>query len=162
MSAKSRKRLVELAIKFIGVKDSGGDNKGPEVEMFQKAVDGKASQEAWCMAFAQYLLKQVETENQEPSGIFCSEHCMTVWDKTPDDRKLKKPEVGCLVVWNFVGTSNGHTGIVTRIAGDRIDTIEGNTGDGKGVVREGDGVYARNRSVTGDSKMKVMGFLKPF
>lgn len=161
MSSSARKTLVKKAQSFIGVREEG-NNKGKWVEIFQKAVDGKASQESWCMGFVQYILKEIEKETKESSGIFSSEHCMTVWAKTPDDRKLKKPEVGCIVIWNFVGTSSGHAGIVTRVAGDRMDTIEGNTGDGKGVVREGDGVYARNRSHGGDSKMKVVGFLKPF
>jgi hypothetical protein len=40
------------------------------------------------------------------------------------------------------GGGKGHTGIVSRIVGNRLDTIEGNTNDGGS--REGIGVFRRN------------------
>ena len=62
-------------------------------------------------------------------------------------------------------TTSGHVGIVIRllpdsINGSRVETIEGNTGNGAGVVREGDGVYRRVRSLAGSDTMKVKGFLR--
>lgn len=156
-----KKELVDLAHRFVGVKESGGDNKGKEVEAFQKAVDGKAQGESWCMCFVQHCIKEIELTTGLKSDIFKSEHCMTVWNNTPVSSRLKDPEPGCIVIWNFVGTASGHTGIVTKV-GDRLETIEGNTSDGAGIVREGDGVYVRSRSKTGDVKMKVVGFLRSF
>lgn len=153
---ESRLTLIEIAQKYVGVKEQGGDNKGPEVERFQKAVDGKASGEPWCMAFVQYCIKESKLE----SKIFESEHCLTVWNKTPKEQRLKEPKVGSLVIWQFGDTSNGHVGIVTAVFKNSIHTIEGNTGDGKGVVREGDGIYARNRSRAGSQQMKILGYLK--
>lgn len=156
--------LVEVAKRYIGTKESGGDNKGAQVEAFQKAVDGKAQGEAWCMAFVQFCINKVEEETNETlkSKIFKSEHCLTVWNKTPVEQRLKVPEPGCLIVWQFGKTASGHVGIVTAVGPTKVDTIEGNTGDGQGVVREGDGVYARKRSRTGTSDMKVLGFLRVF
>jgi uncharacterized protein (TIGR02594 family) len=154
--------LIEVAQKYVGVKEKGGDNKGPEVEQFQKAVDGKAAGEPWCMAFVQFCINVVEAATKQKSKIFESEHCLTVWNKTPVEQRLKEPVPGCLVIWQFGDTSNGHVGIVTAVFKNSIHTIEGNTGDGKGVVREGDGVYARNRSRVGSDKMKVLGYLKVF
>jgi len=52
--------LVEEALKWVGTMEKGGDNKGPEVEEFQKAVDGKAQKEPWCMAYVQFCIKKVE------------------------------------------------------------------------------------------------------
>lgn len=40
------------------------------------------------------------------------------------------------------GGGKGHTGIVSRIVGNRLETIEGNTNDGGS--REGIGVFRRN------------------
>lgn len=40
--------LIDEAKKWIGTTESGADNCGPEVELFQKAVDGKSQGEAWC------------------------------------------------------------------------------------------------------------------
>ena len=37
-----QERLIEVAKSFIGTKESGGDNKGPQVEAFQKAQIGRA------------------------------------------------------------------------------------------------------------------------
>lgn len=156
-------RFIDIAKKYIGTKESGGDNKGRQVEEFQKAIDGKAQGEAWCMAFVQFCIKQVEKEDLTVnSKIFKSEHCLTVWNKTPESQRLKIPEVGCLILWQFGNTSNGHVGVVTCVGPTRVDTIEGNTGEGKGIVREGDGVYERNRSRAGSEEMKVLGYLKVF
>lgn len=41
-------KLLEEARRWVGVREKGGNNRGPEVEKFQKAVDGRASGEAWC------------------------------------------------------------------------------------------------------------------
>jgi hypothetical protein len=48
------------------------------------------------------------------------------------------------------------------IDAEQFTTIEGNTGNGSGVVREGDGVYKRTRSINGAGTMVVMGFIDPF
>jgi hypothetical protein len=40
--------LIEVAEKYIGIKEATGHNDGSEVEMFQKAVDNKAQGESWC------------------------------------------------------------------------------------------------------------------
>ena len=154
--------LVEFARQFIGTKEEGGDNKGSLVELFQKALDGKAAGEAWCMAFVQYCVLEVERLTKTKSKIFKSEHCLTVWNKSPKELRLEKPEVGCLVIWQYGDTINGHVGIVTKVNKNTIETIEGNTGTGAGVVREGDGVYARKRSKFGSDKMQIKGYLKVF
>lgn len=153
--------LVEVAKRFIGVKEKG-DNRGPEVEAFQKALDGKAAGEPWCMAFVQYCILEVEKARNTKSKVSKSEHCLTVWNKSPKELRLKEPEVGCLIIWQFGNTSSGHVGIVTKVNKNTVETVEGNTGDGSGVVREGDGVYARRRSKLGSQKMKVLGYLKVF
>jgi hypothetical protein len=105
---------------------------------------------------------EVEKQTNVKSKIFKSEHCLTVWNNSPKELRLKEPEVGCLVIWQYDNTTNGHVGIVTKVNKNTIETIEGNTGTGAGVVREGDGVYARKRSKAGSDKMKILGYLKVF
>jgi hypothetical protein len=47
--------LVEFAKKYVGTKeDPKKDNSGELIVLFQKAVDGKAQGEPWCMAFTQF------------------------------------------------------------------------------------------------------------
>jgi hypothetical protein len=59
----------------------------------------------------------------------------------------------------------GHTGIVidVKLSDSTITTIEGNTGSsGTEVVREGDGVYKKVRSMHGTAKMQVKGYICPW
>lgn len=154
--------LIEFAKQYIGTKESGGDNKGELIVLFQKALDGKAAGEPWCMAFTQYCIMEVEKIQNIKSKIYRSEHCLTVWNKSPKELRLKEPEVGCLIIWQYGDTINGHVGIVTKVNKNTVETVEGNTGNGSGVVREGDGVYARKRSKLGSEKMKVVGYLRVF
>jgi uncharacterized protein (TIGR02594 family) len=153
--------LVTEAKKYEGVHEVGGNNMGPDVQKFQKAVDGVAEGEAWCMAFVQYCIKQVEAAQGIKSAIFRSEHCLTTWQKSPISMRLAKPEAGCVVIWQHGTTSNGHTGFVmgTDASGNLL-TIEGNTN--LAGSSEGDGVYAKTRDKVSDGDMKVVGFLKVF
>jgi len=115
-----------------------------------------------CMAFVQWAIKQVEAEFGIKSPLFKSEHCLTVWNKTPVENRLKEPIPGAVMIWRHGNTINGHTGIVTKVTANNVYTVEGNTSDGKGVNRNGDGVYARVRSRVGSGAMKVVGWIDPF
>jgi hypothetical protein len=165
--------FVEEARSYIGTHEEGGDNHGPLVELFQKAVDGKASGEAWCIGFIQYCAKTVDTKferlfekgtpnNQLPQ----TEHALTLWNRAPLAAKLAKPEPGCLVIWQYykngTQTINGHGEIVVAVrpADQSLMVIGGNTGPGKGIVREGDGVYLKQRPIAGTPDMRLKGYLK--
>lgn len=155
------KLLIAEAKKWVGVHEIGGNNRGSQVEIFQKAVDGKASGEAWCMAFVQFCIKQVEQSQGIKSSIIKSEHCMTTWRGSEKSRCPAQP--GSVIIWRHGTTDNGHTGIVVSVNADgSINTIEGNTSDGTGVNRDGDGVYSRKRNAVKEGDMIVQGFLKPF
>lgn len=163
------KFLVAEAKRWVGVIEQSGDNKGQCVEMFQKACDGKAVSESWCMAFVQFCLKNVDDVSVKVFGakgahnLFVSEHCLTVWDKSPKSCQTNTPLVGSIAIWQMGSTMSGHTGIVVNAFGDgTFETIEGNTGPGAGVVREGDGVYLKKRSVKPAGNMKLLGFLLPY
>lgn len=158
MSQSKRELLIIEASKWIGIRETG-ENKGPEVEMFQKAVDGHANGQSWCMCFVQYCLSQVGG-----SELFTSSHCLTVWNNSPKDLRLAKPEPGSVMIWRKKRSSQGHTGIVIQVLDDmKVVTVEGNTGPMSIVSREGDGVYRKVRStrpVTG--QLDVVGWLKPW
>lgn len=157
-------RLIELATSLVGTHEVGGENKGPDVEAFQRTVDGKAQGEAWCLAFVQYCVTGVCDEMGVPNPLFPTEHCMTLWDKTHFSKRTQTPEPGMLILWQHYKdgkpTMQGHVGIVARVSDRYVDTIEGNTGSGKGVVREGDGVYARQRNLGDAGAMHLKGYIK--
>lgn len=159
-------RMLDLARFYVGVLEAGGANRGPMVEQFQKAVDGRAEGEAWCMAFMQFLaIKTVEVHGGKSRAPYV-EHCLTVWNKAPPGCKVTIPSPGDLVIWQHGNTSAGHVGIVSDVHATCIVTVEGNTSSGQGIVREGDGVYMRVRNCTraGDmiGNMKLVGFLRLF
>jgi hypothetical protein len=159
-------KLCGIASKLVGVKESG-KNKGKMVEEFQKAVDGKAQGEPWCMSFVQYCIKKTDEFGGISSWIFKTEHVLTCWNKSPKEARLSKPEVGAIVIWNYYKngkpTASGHTGIVEKIIDNKtMITIEGNTSDGIGINREGDGVYRRKRLIGNSGSFVLLGYLKPW
>lgn len=159
-----RRELIREAEKWIGVHETGGNNKGPEVVRFQKAVDGKALGEPWCACFVQFCVKEVQTRFGATLVMAVSEHCMTIWNKTPGVHRHRSPKAGFVVIWNYEGTASGHIGIVSRVIDEfTIETIEGNTSpDDNTIEREGDGVYRKIRSTKQIGKMRLVGFIAPF
>ncbi|NJL36391.1 MAG: CHAP domain-containing protein [Leptolyngbyaceae cyanobacterium RM2_2_4] len=155
--------LVNVAAAYVGVREQR-HNRGSEVEKFQKAVDGQAVGEPWCMSFVQYCIKVVEENCQVNSEVFKSEHCITVWNRSSQNLRLSAPEVGCLVIWQKGQTTSGHVGIVERVKSQSsFTTIEGNTGGSStGNQREGEGVHRKPRDMNGWGSTRIIGFLKAF
>ena len=166
-----RKLLVYHAqwIASIRPTEQGGQNKGQLVEFFQKAVDGKAQGEPWCLAFVWACIQYVDGlcahafDDQRDSHLYPSEHVLTMWRNSPAGRAAL-PSPGDLMLWNHhkagIPTEAGHVGIVVDVPGNGvIRTVEGNTSSGEGVVREGDGVYERVRDRDGAGDMRVLGYL---
>lgn len=155
--------LADEARKWIGVRELGGDNRGPEVEMFQRAVDGKAQGEPWCAAFAMFCLAAVEARYGIASRVHRSESVFEIWSKSPDDLKSVEPAPGYFACWIHGLGPLGHMEIVQRDVTKRdFKTVGGNTGDGSGVNRNGDGVYERLRSTSPQGKMRLLGFIRAF
>lgn len=136
------------ASSFIGVRERGGPNRGPEVEMFIKSCGGEPG-DAWCMGFVQYCVateaKNIGVEDPlKPNSL----HCLTVWNaqqKLGNTKSISEARMGDIFIMDF-GAGKGHTGFVKHAANGVIETIEGNT-NGTGS-REGDGVYAKTRKYT--------------
>lgn len=166
--------LLAEAKKWLNIKETG-PNKGPEVERFQKAVDGKASCESWCAAFVMYCI--FETEKQYKSRfnvdlktwLYKTEHVLTMWNLSPKECRLTAPIPGSLIIWQHLDaagnqTAKGHVGIVSRVIDKTFaETIEGNTSNDAVVQDDGDGVYLLKRNykqVTGTKR--VVGFLLPW
>ncbi len=57
--------------------------------------------------------------------------------------KNANPKVGDIVIFKHGGTLS-HTGFVTKVAGDRFWTIEGNTSGASGIVANGGGVCQKS------------------
>ena len=143
----------------LGVKEQGGNNKGQYVEMVQRAV-GPSVGEPWCMSLQQAALAFVEATLGIKSRVAAGEHCLTVLAQSGS---VSFPQRGDLVIWQHGATTNGHVGAITSVWGSKIlTTIEGNTSDGIGIDRDGDGVYMRLRPMGAVGSMKIAGFIRPF
>lgn len=147
----------------VGIKEEGGNNKGAMVEEFQKTVGGKAQGEAWCMAFVQTCIAYVEKKLGVISKIFASEHCMTTFRKTSVTAKVKKiPAKNAVTIWKQKSSDAGHTGVMCDYQSEKSNflSLEGNTGSGN--MRDGDGVYIKQRSKKKNGTLIVQGYLIPF
>ena len=166
MLIEPRDALAQVAEQYVGVHEEG-DNSGPLVESFQRAVDGKAEREPWCLAFCFFCLDQVTEHSGICSGLYRTESVMLLWAKTPKQWIRQKPAKGLIAIWQERRNSRlGHAGIVvaTQSGGKLFWTVEGNTSPSSEVDRQGDGVYRKLRkgySVPG-SQMILLGFLDPF
>ena len=167
---KDARVLVVLAAQAcVGIREEGGNNKGPMVRLIQETIGG-ASAEAWCMSFVQTMIAYAEYKTKKYSRVHPSEHCMTVWNKTPKEYRVKtRPLRGAIAIWNYAPSQNGHTGILDIYedkSKGKMNLIEGNTEQGltsSGTIeRDGGGVYYTERSNVGTPKMRLVGFLKPF
>ncbi len=160
-----RALMIEAAKVCVGIREATGRNDGPMVSLFQETI-GKAEGEAWCASFLMSMIAYAELKTGVKSDVFPSEHCMTIWNKTPRSlRVVSTPAPGAIVIWRKGTSAAGHTGIVLECDQKSFEAIEGNTE--KGLVggkieRDGGGVYHTTRSRYGTGNMRVVGFLKPF
>jgi hypothetical protein len=161
-------RLIEIARTYIGVRERGGPNRGPDVEKFQKAVDGRATGEPWCLGFIMYCLKLVDEELGTEHCLAITEHVMTCWDRSPVECRTLDPKLGGLVLWQFYKdgkpTLAGHAGLIVDFATEKVmTTVEGNTSAELEVQRDGDGVFERARLIHSSSRvMRIKGFIDPW
>jgi len=161
--------LIAEARRWVGTTETP-PNKGQLVERWQKTVDGVASGESWCMAFVQHHITWIDklfwelSANPNYTKVFKSEHCLTVWNKTPKEMRSTVPVLGSIAIWQHNDTPAGHTGIVSSVLPSqrKFLCIEGNTGPGVNVVSNGDGVYEKSRSMDGAGEMRLLGFIIPW
>lgn len=158
-----------IAESYVGVMEIGGNNQGPEVEEFQKSVNGIADGQPWCMDFVQFCVKQVENNFNWAARIKRSESVISVWMGAEVYKRKALPSRGAIAIWQKIGTAHGHCGIVVKVMNDgkTFETVEGNTSPGKTVEREGDGVYEKTRLLSSKSNvqlgtMRLLGFLDAF
>lgn len=158
--------LINEARFYIGLKEQG-INSGQLIEFFQSTMHF-GLKEPWCMTFIQFCVFKIDQiynlcidKTAPVTTLFKSPHCLSVWNNTSS--KIDKPEPGSIVIWQHAKSSMGHSGIVESILDDQtIITIEGNTSSPTAVIREGDGVYHKKRSIKIQGDLKILGYLMPW
>lgn len=144
--------VIKIAVTQLGVMEvPPGSNKGPEVDQYLASV-GLPPGNFWCAAFVYWCFNKACTQLGRNNPVYKTGHVMTHWNKTAgkkivtvdavDKPSLIKP--GHIFILN-TGGSSGHTGLVEKVEGGFIHTIEGNSNDGGS--RNGIGVFRLQRKI---------------
>jgi hypothetical protein len=163
-----RAMLLEEAKNWLGTTEQIKNNSGQMVEKFQRSVSLDAG-DPWCLAFVFYCIDRIEAQaavldmNYPRCKLYRTGHCLTLYRNTAMMQRVSAKDAlpGDLVIWSKRGTAQGHVGIVyLNNHNGTFSSIEGNTSDGSGVDRDGDGVFLKNRLVGGYGTMEILGFLR--
>ena len=149
---KLRDKVIEKAISQIGVQEiPENSNAGPAVEKYLKSV-GLGKGYSWCLAFVFWCTKEASKELGVLNPLFKTAGVLHAWNNTPLENRFALPQAGDIFIMDF-GKGQGHTGIVEKVVGLDVWTIEGNTND-EGS-REGYEVCRRRRKTT-----MIKGFIR--
>jgi hypothetical protein len=129
-------------------------NRGPQVEVYLRRA-GVSPGLAWCCAFVYWCFDEAAEAMGRANPMVKTAGCLDPWRRAPSQgaqRILKQQAVGNPDVVKpgmiFImdhGGGLGHTGLVEKVAGGLITTIEGNTDASR--TREGGGVYRLTRKI---------------
>ena len=150
--SKLSEKTLQVAITQLGVQEiPKNSNAGPDVEKYLKSV-GLGKGFSWCMAFVYWCASAAAKQLNVPNTLHKTGHVLAMWNAKPLLR-VKVPQPGDIMILDY-GKGLGHTGIVEKIVGTDVHTIEGNTND-EGS-REGYEVCRRIRKLS-----TIKGFLRP-
>ncbi len=148
---------------------SGQDPRGDEL---LQALLATSWQKGWayCAAFAEVCWRAGYKKRSELPlvGQSITASVMGTFENFQELKRITKtPQPGALMLMQHGSSWQGHAGIVERIDGNTVYTIEGNTSAGGGSVeqqRNGDGVYRKTHRLdfTPTSGLWLRGFVNPF
>ena len=129
-------------------------NRGPRVETYL-ARTGTPAGNPWCCAFVYWCFDEAAKAAGRDNPMVRTAGCMDLWrraaasggelvpaSEAAQNSGLVQP--GMIFIVDH-GRGRGHTGLVEKVAGGLITTIEGNTDASK--TREGGGVYRLVRKI---------------
>lgn len=121
-------RAVQIAISQLGNSEIPlGSNWGKHVEKYLKSVN-IPSPGPWCAAFVYWCVNEAAKEMNVENPIAKTGGVLDQWGKSKKLRITGKPRKGDIFIMDF-GKGKGHTGFVSGVVGDKINTIEGNSND---------------------------------
>ena len=119
-------RVAEHVLAIGVVEVPPGSNDGPQVRVF---TDGRA--EEWCADFVSWVLRTAGRPlvGGEGGWRIAGTAALRDWFRARGryvERAVAEPRPGDVV---YFGRGEGHAGIVRRVSGATLETIEGNSGD---------------------------------
>jgi hypothetical protein len=136
-------KTLEIAISQIGVEEiPRNSNSGPEVEIYLKSV-GLTKGYSWCMAFVYWCTQKAALQTAVNNPLKRTAGVLDQYNSRPLLVQAI-PQPGDIFIMDF-GKGLGHTGLVEKIVGNTIYTIEGNTNNEGG--RNGYKVCRKKREI---------------
>jgi hypothetical protein len=129
-------------------------NRGPEVEEYLHRV-GVPPGNSWCCAFVFWCFDEAAKSVGISNPMVKTAGCLDHWNRAESEGAVRiankdavdSPSLvhpGMVFIMDH-GAGKGHTGLIERVEGGLITTIEGNTDASK--TREGGGVYRLTRKI---------------
>ena len=142
---KLAERALEIAISQIGVRETGGANRGPAVKKYLGSV-GLGEGFSWCMAFVYWCFDEAAKEQNVKNPLVKTGGVLAGWNgatcvKIKSTNAVNNPSLvkpGQIFILDH-GQGKGHTGFVKSVEGGFLTTIEGNSNNSGS--REGIGVF---------------------
>lgn len=156
-------KALEIAQSQVGQCESPiGSNAGPMVNEYLKSV-GLNPGYAWCQAFVHWCYGKAARQLNIPNPVCKTGGVLDCWNHTDEKKKVIKkkaqlqpdaikPGDQFILLFRNYG---GHTGIVEKIEGTVIHTIEGNSNNNGS--REGYEVVRHQRNFTDNA---LIGFIQ--
>lgn len=152
-------KFLEMAKGEVGVREIGGQNRGPRVEEYQRTVGGKpgdaycVSGAYWCYDQAVTALNAADPRLKLVNPMPRTASVLRLWELTPERFRIPPwtnsgqvpPQPGWLGLHRSkTKPGRGHLVVVAGVVGGlTVATVEFNT-DGAGS-REGNGVHEKQR-----------------
>ncbi|WP_299432108.1 CHAP domain-containing protein [uncultured Aquimarina sp.] len=137
-----RECVKELYDSQVGVREVGGVNLGPHVEMYLTSVELGPGY-AWCAAFVSWCYQNAGI--QTPLSGWVPSYALQrkrIYQRGKFE--LEEPQKGDLfLIWYHTLNRPAHIGFIDQWREKWVVTVEGNTNDNGS--REGDGVYRKRR-----------------
>lgn len=120
-------RTLQVAKRYLGVKELTGHNDGEQVSVFQKWFANAFQRSPWCVLFVGFCCHKAaaELENRSRFPKTASTSALYRWYKERG-LLLDKPRSGCVAMVRGGATGHYHTCFVHDVRGDRVLTVEGN------------------------------------
>lgn len=138
-------KILKTAANEIGYKEGPG-NKNKYGKSY--GMDGQP----WCVIFQWWVFNTAGLSSLfYGGGKVASCSAVRAYGKQHGQWVTSGYTPGDLVIFNFAGTKSDtdHIGIVEKVSGTTLTTIEGNTSSGaSGSQSNGDGVYRKQRNVS--------------
>ncbi len=125
------KEIVQLAKEFLGYNEADCS-----ADMFLHKWKGSSSQIGWCSAFVDYVLDNIQSTDKLPEWYTNIEN--RYWqvniereaEKAGAVIEASQAQSGDIVLFDYEGDSqSNHIGIIVAVEGDKLITIEGNSGN---------------------------------